>query len=175
MKRLGFLLIVGFLTMCAVGVAEDVISEGITKATIEEMVWCEDTSEMPERAVEEGVYCPDDPDKEDCCENYSELEYGYCMNTDNYGTCYQIASFTCMDMAWWASREYCDELFIINPEDMFAYMNCIANKEMEYYGQCMSGPEFAGYMLWCMDELESLNHPHCMMQKYSFFNYCMAN
>jgi len=163
MKKLILLSITVLLATLVTGMEEEIPDE---------ITWCETQETSSE---EERGYCYNGPDKESCCEYYSELTYSDCMNTDDYGTCFQIANNMCVDMAWWASREYCDDLFIINPEDFFAYLNCIANKEFEYLIACMMGPEFNYYMQWCMGELESLNIPYCLEQKQLFFDYCMEN
>jgi len=149
-----------------------IFTTGIAEETSEEITWCEAPETTSE---EEGIYCPEGPNKDTCCLNHSDIVYSQCLGDTSYESlCYYAASILCSDESWYKASVYCAGIgFDPNdPEHQFGYEYCMQKKTMEYYGNCMTEGTF--YQLCVWDYLNDLAY-FCEVMKYNAYNSCMEN
>ena len=148
MKKLSFVVIATFFALCAGAVAEE---------------------------VEEGIICPEGPDKAVCCTGYADSVYDICMNDQNAieGFCYDQAADLCLE---WAVNETFNTCYGYNyPAGDPLLERCLAITTLQLYISCMQGGGYAYYYQSCMQDYLSNLAYQCMVLQYQTYSYCMTN
>ena len=109
--------------------------------------------------AEEGLICPDDQYKADCCTAYSDNIYWDCIINPSPDIHYSC-SLTCEIQAYENGDRQCN--YIV---DLTYYHQCMLNYYNSFYYTCYD---------MCMQIGLDYHYQACLLMRYDAYDYCMA-